>query len=386
MWTQTLKLTAMSLKSLGARLGTSSIIVVGIGGVVAVLVGLLAMATGFRAALTGTGHADRAVVLRTGARDEITSWLTMDEAAIIGDLEGVRQASPELFVVTDLVTRDSGRPGVAIARGVTGSAFALRPGLTIVDGRRFRPGHDEVIAGVDAAAIYSGLGLGGTVRVRDHVWTVVGHFRGAGAEDSEIWMDLPSAQAAFRRSGAVNSVRIRLADPRAAGPVARRIESDRRLHAVLVPEPVFYGRQSRQRTRLIESFAFLVAGIMAVGALIAAHSTMHAAIDQRAVEIATLRALGFGNLPIVASVLLEGLLLALVGGMLGTLAVYVLYDGHSATTMDTRSLSSVAFEFLVTPRLVAGGVGCALLLGLLGGLAPAVAAVRAPIAGALRGE
>lgn len=382
---QTLKLTVLSLASLGARLGTSSIIVVGIGGVVAVLVGLLAMANGFRAALEDTGRPDRALVLRTGANDEISSWLTTDEAAIISQLDGVETASPELYVVTDLVTRSTGRPGVAIARGVSDTAFALRPELTMVDGHRFRPGRDELIAGVDAAATYAGLALGESVRVRDHVWKVVGHFRGAGAQDSEVWIDLPGAQAAFRRTGAVNSVRLRLDGPEAAGPLARRIEADPRLQANLIPETRFYRLQSRQRSQLIESFAYLVAGIMAVGAIIAAYSTMHTAVGMRTVEIATFRALGFRSLPVVASLLLEALALALVGGLLGGALVYLLYDGHGATTMDNASLSSVAFEFAVTPRLVAAGMGCALLLGLLGGLVPALAAARAGIAQALRG-
>ncbi len=383
---QILRLTAASLESLGGRLGTSSIIVVGIGGVVAVLVGLLAMAHGFQAALEDTGRPDRALVMRLGARDEIGSWLTMDEAAIIGQLEGVAEASPELFVVTDLVTRSTGRPGVAIARGVTSAAFALRPELAMVEGRRFRPGRDELVAGVDAAAIYAGLGLGDRVRVRDHVWTVVGHFRGAGAEDSEVWMDLPGAQAAFRRNGAVNTVRVRLARTDAADALARRIEADPRLPAALVPEQRFYRRQSQQRAELIESFAYLVAGIMAVGAVIAAYATMHTAVTMRSVEIATLRALGFGALAVAASVILEALLLALLGGLLGGVAVYLAYDGHSASTLNPDALSSVSFEFTVTPLLVAAGLAGALLLGLLGAIPAAAGAVRAGIAAALRGE
>ncbi|MGE0621681.1 MAG: ABC transporter permease [Pseudomonadales bacterium] len=380
---QAFELTVMSLKSLARRLGTASLIVVGIGGVVAVLVALLAMSQGFRAALVETGHADRALVLRTGADDEITSWMTMDELAIVSELPGVMLASGELFVVADLTTRDTGKPGVAIARGLSPAGFELRPELRIVHGRNLESGRNEIIAGVDAAATYAGLEIGDTVNVRNHVWTVVGHFDGAGAQNSEIWMDLALAQGAFRRGGSVSSIRLQV-DAGNPEAVAAAIESDPRLTAELVPEREFYRRQSRERSQLIESFAYLVSAIMAVGAVIAAYSTMHAAVRARAVEIATLRALGFSPPSVVMSVLLEAMLLAALGGLLGGGIVYLLYDGYTASTLNA-SLSQVAFEFSVTPALVGAGLAGALVLGLLGGLMPALAAVRIGIADALRG-
>ncbi|MGD8831857.1 MAG: ABC transporter permease [Pseudomonadales bacterium] len=381
---QVAKLTAVSLKSLRNRLGTSSLIVVGIGGVVAVLVALLAMAQGFRAALADTGRPDRAIVLRTGAADEVSSWLTSDEVAIISELPGVTLASGELFVVADLVTRKTGRPGVAIARGLTPAGFALRPELEIVRGRNLEPGHDELIAGVDAVAAYQGLEIGDKVNVRNHVWTVVGHFRGVGAQDSEVWVDLPVAQAAFRREGAVCSVRLLLDDETASADAAREIRNDPRLTAELIPEPAFYRAQSEGRARLIESFAYLVSVIMAVGAFIAAYSTMHAAVSIRKVEIATLRALGFGSGPIVISVLIEAMLLALLGGLIGGGLVYLLYDGYAASTLSSSSLSQVAFRFAVTPGLIGVGLAGALILGLLGGIVPALGAARTGVVEGLR--
>lgn len=382
---QSLKLTMMSLASLGERLGTSSLIVVGIGGVVAVLVALLAMSQGFQAALVETGRPDRALVLRTGAADEITSWMTMDELAVVSELPGVTIASGELFVVADLPTRATGKPGVAIARGLSPDGFALRPELTIVRGRNLQAGRNEIIAGVDAVAAYTGLELGDEVNVRNHVWTVVGHFDGAGAQNSEVWMDLAVAQGAFRRDGSVSSIRLGVADPAELAPLAAGIERDPRLTAGLVTEQAFYRQQSRERAALIESFAWLVSTIMAVGAVIAAYSTMHAAVRARAVEIATLRALGFGSGPVVASVLLEGMVLAALGGLLGGGLVYLLYDGYAASTLNAGSLSQIAFEFAVTPALVLTGLAGALVLGLLGGLMPALGAVRTGIAEALRG-
>jgi putative ABC transport system permease protein len=199
-------------------------------------------------------------------------------------------------------------------------------------------------------------------------------------------MDLPGGQAAFRRSGAVSSVRVRVRAPRAADAVAGHIAADPRLQATLMPETQFYQERSRERTRLIEAFAYLVTGIMAAGAIIAAYSTMHAAVSVRAVEIATLRALGFRSAPIVASVLLEAWLLSVFGGLLGGGLVYALYDGYATSTLDDTSLSQVAFEFAVTPELVASGLTWAMLLGLAGGLIPAVGAARAGIAQALKGE
>jgi len=381
---QSLELTLMGLRSLPDRLGTSSLIVVGIGGVVAVLVALLAMSQGFRAALVETGHPDRALVLRTGAADEITSWWTTDEVAIASELPGVSLASGELYVVADLPTRTTGKPGVAIARGLSQAGFALRPELRIVQGRRFEAGRDEIIAGVDAVAAYAGLEIGDEVNVRNHVWTVVGHFDGVGAQDSEVWLDLSLAQAAFRREGAVSSIRLAVAEPAALTAVAAEIDRDPRLIGELVAEREFYRQQSRARVQLIESFAFLVSTIMAVGAVIAAYSTMHAAVRARTVEIATLRALGFQSAPVVASVLLEAMLLAAVGGLLGGGLVYLLYDGYQASTLNAGSLSQIAFQFAVTPTLVLTGLAGALLLGLLGSLAPAIAAVRSGVAEALR--
>lgn len=385
MSSRTLKLTATSLKGLPNRLGTSSIIVVGIGGVVAVLVGLMAMSAGFRAALEDTGRADRALIVRAAAADEIASWLTNDELAIISELPGVEAASGELFVVADLIVRSTGKPGVAIIRGVPPAAFDIRPELEIVAGRKFEPGRNEVIVGVGAHAAYAGLDIGDGVNLRNHEWTVVGHFRGVGAQDSEIWADRPGAQAAFRREGAVSSIRVELESADAAGAVGRLISDDPRLNAQLIPEPEFYREQSRDRAQLIESFAFLVAGIMGVGSVIAAYSTMYSAVSGRSVEIATLRALGFGSFPVVASVLLEAGMLSLIGGMLGGGLVYWLYDGYAASTLNDSSLSQVAFEFAVTPELVVAGLVLALSLGLLGGLVPAVMAVRAGIADAIRG-
>ena len=379
MFQQALSITAMNLRSVLSRKGTSSIIVVGIGGVVAVLVGLLAMSEGIRAALKDTSHPDRFLVMRAGTQDEITGWLSAAEVNVLKGVDGIRTVSGELVVVVDLATRDTGKPGVAVARGVEASAFELRPGLKLVAGRFFRPGKNELLVGVNASGTFAGLTVGSRISFRNKLWEVVGHFDAEGqAHDSEVWMDLPIAQAAFRRDGVVSTVRALLDTDGDAAAVAHRIRQEPRLRADLVSERDFYAQQSQARTGMVESFAYVIAAIMGLGAVIAAINTMYSSVSTRSVEIGTLRSLGFSNVPVVVSVMVEALLLALVGGVLGSAVVYLLYDGLTSSTLNVGSMSQVGFEFAVTPRLLLVGLSSALLLGAIGGLLPALRAARCP--------
>jgi putative ABC transport system permease protein len=254
-----------------------------------------------------------------------------------------------------------------------------------VAGRRFEPGRNEMIAGIDAVAEYEGLAIGSRVALRDSTWTVVGHFDGAGsAYGSEIWMDLAQARGTFRRQGGASTARVRLDRAELLPVIRERIREDPRFELDLIPETEWYAEQSRARAELIEAFAYLVAGIMAFGAIVAALNTMYSAVSARTVEIATLRALGFGNTPIVTSVLIEALLLALVGSLLGGAVVYLAFDGYATSTLNTEAYSQVAFEFAVTPELLLLGTCWSLALGFIGGLLPAVRAARLPILAALR--
>ena len=248
------------------------------------------------------------------------------------------------------------------------------------------PGHNEMIAGTAAVQQYTGLEIGDEVELRGSTWMVVGHFEGGGAAyASEIWMDLSLTQATFRRAGTVSSIRVQLEHPGAAADVRDRLRADPRLELDLTTEFDFYAAQSRTRAELIESFAYLVATIMAMGSIVAALNTMYSAVSTRTIEIATLRALGFGGLPIVVSVITEALLLAFAGSVLGGALVYVLFDGYAASTLNAEAYSQVAFEFAVTPDLLLLGVSWALILSLIGGLFPAIRAARLPIVAALRG-
>ncbi|MYE12605.1 MAG: ABC transporter permease [Gammaproteobacteria bacterium] len=385
MFRQTINITTMNLRSVLSRKGSSSIIVVGIAGVVAVVVGLLAMSEGIRSALRETSHPDRVLVMRTGTQDEITGWLSAAEVNVLKGVDGIGTVSGELVVVVDLVTRETGKPGVAVARGVEASAFELRPDWKVVAGRPFQPGKNELLAGVNASDTYAGLDVGSQVNVRDALWEVVGHFDAGGrAHDSEVWMDLPIAQAAFRRDGVVSTARAMLDVGSDAALVGERIRQEPRLRADLVFERDFYARQSEAKTGMVETFAYLIGAIMGLGAVIASVNTMYSSVSTRSVEIGTLRALGFSNVPVVVSVMVEAVLLALAGGLLGGAVVYVLYDGLVSSTLNVGSMSQVAFEFAVTPRLLLIGLGSALSLGAIGGLLPALRAARLPVVAALR--
>ena len=385
MFRQTFNITAMNLRNILSRKGSSSIIVVGVAGVVAVVVALLSMSEGIKSALTDASHPDRVVVMRTGTQDEVTGWLSGAEVNVLKGIDGIGTVSGELVVVVDLVTTQTGKPGVAVARGVGASAFEVRPDLKVVAGRPFQPGKNELLVGVSASDTYAGLSLGSTVGFRNQTWDVVGYFDAGGkAHDSEVWMDLPIAQAVFRRDGVVSTARALLDSGSDAALARERIRQEPRLRADVVGEQDFYAQQSRAKTSMVESFAYLIGAIMALGAAIAAINTMYASVSTRSVEIGTLRSLGFSNVPVVVSVMAEAMLLAVVGGLLGGAVVYLLYDGFASSTLNVGSLSQVAFEFSVTPRLLLVGLTSALLLGTVGGLLPALRAARMPVIAALR--
>ncbi len=387
MFGQILEITLMNLRNLPSRLGSSSVIVVGIGGVVGVLIAILAMGAGFKSTLDRGGEPDRAIVLRGGSTSELSSGISMDGRTVIPTMPGVLLSSPELYVVADVPKRATGSDANLIVRGVAQAAFELRDEVKIVEGRNFEPGKAELIAGRGAHTEFAGIDVGNTVRLRQAELTVVGIFEADGsAYESELWMDLIVAQSSFRVEGFASSLRLRVDSPGRIDELARRIEDDPRLDLTVQSEQAFFASQSEDLTATIEMFGTAVATIMAIGAVFAALNTMYTAVVTRTVEIATLRALGFGGLPVVVSVMIESLALALLGGVLGAGVAYLVFDGFTASTLNNVSFSQVAFDFAVTPELIQSGMTWALLLGLIGGLFPAVRAARLPITTALRGE
>ncbi|MBS7458233.1 ABC transporter permease [Coralloluteibacterium stylophorae] len=382
------EITAMNLRNVPQRWGTSMVIVVGIAGVVGVLVSILAMGEGFRATLAGGAAADRAIVLREGASTELTSGLTREQADLIAAGAGVAAgadgrplASPELNVIADL-PRD-GTTANAAMRGVTAAAFAVRPEVRIVEGRMFEAGPRELIVGRGAAAQFDDLGVGTEIRLRDSTWTVVGMFEaGGGAHESELWGDADTLQSAFRRGG-YNSVTVQLESPEAIDAFREALAADPRLTLKIQSLADFYREQSKGLSMLINGVGYFVAVIMAVGAVFGALNTMYAAIGTRQREIATLRAIGFGGLPVVVSVMAEALLLALLGGVAGGALAWAIFNGYSVSTLGA-GFSQVAFDFRVTPALLVNGLVWALLIGIVGGLVPALRAARLPVTTALR--
>lgn len=387
MFGQVAAITMMNLRNVPARYGISSVIVVGIAGVVAVLVSLFSMAAGFRAVLLDTAHADRAIVMRAGTTNEMNGNITPDQRAVIAAMEGVEQASGELYVVAAIEKLGTDVTANVVVRGVETASFDIRDEVVITNGRLFETGKAEIIVGQSAVGQFANLDLGDALAVRGQSWTVVGHFASAGkVYESEIWADLAIVQAAFRRGPTTSNMRLQLSSADAIAPLNERLDADPRFDLVVRSEAEHYADQSESQARLIEGFGTVVALIMAIGAIFAALNTMYSAVSARTVEIATLRALGFGNLPVVVSVLIEALFLALIGGVLGGVLVWLAFDGYSASTLNNASFSQVAFEFSVTPALLTTGLTLALVLGFVGGLLPALRAARMPVTVALRGE
>ena len=390
---QILEITLISLSTIPQRLGSALVIVVGIAGVAGVLVSVLAMGEGFRHTLASTGRPTRVIMLRAGSDAEMSSGIGRDQATLLGSLPGIARdgagrplVSAELFVMVDLPRHGQTDPNNVPVRGVQPAAFAIRDEIGIVEGRRFQRGVREVIVGRKAAREFAGLAVGSRIAFRDSDWTVVGTFESGGdVHESEIWADAEVAMSAFRRAG-FQSVTATLADPSAAGLDALKasIARDRRLSINVLREPEYYAKQASILSRLIGVLGYSVATFMAIGATFGALNCMYSAIASRQTEIATLRAIGFGGAPVVVSVMIEALALALVGGVLGGTLAYIYCDGASLSTLNFNTFSQVAFDFRVTAGLLAQGLVWALLIGAAGGLLPAIRAARLPVTVALR--
>ena len=388
---QLVAITAMNLRNLPARLGTSLVAVVGIGGVVAVLVSLLSMGEGFRAALDLSGRDDVALILRGGSSDELSSSFDREQVNVIFAAPGIMRddrgpvASREFYTIVDLPMRSTGTAANVPFRGVTGRAVDVREGFRIVAGRMFEPGKDEVIVGRGAFAQFGNVDLGREVTWGSHVWRVVGVFEAGGSiSESEVWTDLTVLQGVYRRGNSVQVVRALLTSPAAITTVKRALEDDPRVNVSVRSEREFYADQSRILVTLIRYVGTTIAILMGIGAVFAALNTMYSAVSSRTREIATLRALGFGSAPVVASVLLEAAVLGLLGGIVGGALVYFGLNGYQASTLNWASFSQITFAFTVTPRLLVTGLVYSLALGLFGGLLPGLRAARLPVTVGLR--
>lgn len=390
MFRQVCSITLLNLRQIPSRLGASFVVFAGMAGVVAVTVALLAMARGFEATLAGTAHADRVLILRAGSTLELNGSIPRGDASIVEHLPGIARdargplIAGETFVTMSLPRRAGTDDGMVPFRGVSPRSFDVRPELTIVRGRNLELGKNELIAGTGAAAEFAGLDVGDTVSVKGASWEVVGHFRTGGAQDSELWADVDSVNPAWGRGSTFSTLYAQLDSADAFDTLQDALASDRRLSTGLWRETDYYAAQSRNTHRLMSIIAVLVTVVTSAGAVFAALNTMYAAVSTRTVEIATLRALGFDRLPIVVSVIAESLALALAGALAGAALAYAAFNGYEASTLG-GTYTQVAFSFDVSSSILALGLGIAFLLGLIGGLAPAVRAATQPIIAGLRG-
>ena len=388
---QTASVTKFGLLTIPQRKGTVAATIFGIAGVVTVLVGVLSIGQGFRRAMTVSGSPDTALVLRGGADSEMVSGLSRADTRLIGDAPGVGRsgggplASSELFVIINLPKRSTLTDANVPLRGVEAPAFKVRDNVKITQGRMFEWGRNEVIVGTGAAHVFAGLDTGSSIQVGRYDWKVVGVFSaGGGIAESEIWTDAKVLQAAYNRGDSFQSVYAKLNSPDAFQAFKDSLTTNPQLNVKVLRQSEYYADQSTSVTRLVTTLGFFIASLMAIGAVFGALNTMYSAVATRTREIATLRALGFGSGPVVASVMLESLLLALVGGMVGSALAYFCFDGFRTATLNWQSFSQVTFSFDVTPQLLGRGIAWAAIIGLIGGLFPAIRATRMPIAAALR--
>jgi putative ABC transport system permease protein len=381
-----------NLSSLRVRWTSSVVAVLGIAGTVGVFVAMLSMAKGFKTTLVSSGSPRNAIVLRGGATSEMMSGIGLDQVRVVEDAPGVARdsagsplVSPEVVVIAPFPMKSTGTDASVQVRGVSPKALQVRDNTKMIAGRFFEPGLNELVAGSNAARIYSGFSLGNKVKFGGGEWTVVGIFdSGGSAFDGEIWCDANVLDAVYKRPPNVfQSVTARLQSPEAFAKFKDSLTSDPRVTFQIDRERDYYDKQSRSVTTLITILGSMVAFIMGIGAVLGALNTMYSAVAERAREVATMRALGFGAGSVVASFVFESLCIALIGGAVGCLVVLPL-NGLTTGTMNWQTFSHMAFAFRITPDLLVAGIIFALLMGLIGGVPPAVRAARARIAVALR--
>jgi putative ABC transport system permease protein len=387
---QAWSLTAVGIATLPQRLSSSSVIVLGIAGVVGVLVALLAMAAGFQEILRATGTDDTVIVMRKGSRTELNSVVDHETAQIVSEAPQIRRnargapmASPEIVVVASLPERGSGLDANVEIRGLSAYAWALHPGVRITAGRAFRSGMHELIAGTRAHHQFRNVDVGGTLSLNGQAWVIVGLFESSDAHASELWGDTDSIAATYRRGDSTSSVNLQLTAAGAYDPFKAFIANDPRLKVDAQTTREYYSDQSASLTGTIRTLGTAVGAIMAVGALFGALNSMYAAVAGRTREIATLRALGFPSLPVIVSVLIEAMVLAAAGGVLGGLLARLIFNGYTTSTLGAN-FSQVVFTFSVAPALLWTGLRWALAIGLVGGLFPALHAARLSVTQGLR--
>ncbi|HUS24789.1 MAG TPA: ABC transporter permease [Candidatus Binatia bacterium] len=383
-----------NLKAVPQRWGASLVVVLGMAGVVGVMVALLAMADGFRETFRAAGRPDRAIVMASEQDNGMASSITREQLPIVLDLPGFRRDAEgkplvvaQKFMSSELSERKTGTLVGAVLRGVSGQVWKVFPEIRIVEGRAFTPGRREALVGRAAQKEFEGLELGAEAALANGKWAIVGVFEAPGTIfESELIGDVEMVFPGYSITGQYSSAVGVLESEGALAQLQAAIKGNPQLKNAAMRETDYYTAVSNNLGGPMVAFGYAVAAIMALGALFAATNTMYAAVKTRSREIATLRALGFGGLPVVCSVLLESLVLCVAGALLGGAAAYLAFNGYTISTVGNGdNLQQMVFGFRVTPALLGQGAAAALLVGLLGGLLPAVRAARLPVAEALRG-
>jgi putative ABC transport system permease protein len=388
---QTIAVTGVNLRTIPQRLGSSGVAIVGFAGVVIVFVSVLSIAAGFTAAMRGSGSPTRAIVMRSGADSEMTSGISGPHADVIKQAPGMRRegqtplASAELFVIIDLPKKSTNTPANVPMRGIEPATLQVRSEVSLLEGRLFQFGTNEIVVGRGASGQFAGLTVGNAFKAGQDTWKVVGVFEAdGGVAETELWCDARVLQGAYRRGNTYQTVLARLESADSFDAFRDWLTSNPQLNVQVRRETEYYAQQSRALSGLIQGVGFGIALLMGIGAVFGAILTMYTSVSTRSREIATLRALGFNATSVVVSVLAEAMALGAIGGAIGGLAAYAAFNGYQTSTMNFQTFSQVAFAFRVTPQLLGLGLIYALLMGLAGGLLPAIRAARLPIPSALR--
>lgn len=388
---QIVAVTWLNLRNLPQRVGSSVVAVVGVAAVVLVFAAVLSMAKGFERTMISAGSDDTAIILRSGSTSELNSGLSNEQTLIVAESPGVLKdgdtaiMSAELYVVVDVRKKSNDSDATVPFRGVQIGAFDVRKNVSLISGRMFEPGKNEIIVGRSAQQEFAGLDTGSSIRFGQTEWSIVGAFEAGGSvSESELWTDVRVLQGAYRRGNSFQSVRVKLQSEVALDELQAALEADPRINPDVMSEKEYYSGQAEPLSQFIKIIGYPLTILMAIGAVFGALNSMYSSVSVRGKEIATLRALGFGPLSILVSTMIESTILALVGGVLGGAIAYLAFNGFQVSTLNGASFSQVVFDFAVTPELLIDGLKAALIIGAFGGLSPAIRAARLPVAQALR--
>ena len=383
---QILAVTLLTLQSVPQRLGSSLVIVVGMAAVVAVVISVLSMSSGFLESVNKTGRADRAIVTNSGAVTESLSSLPREAIRVIVDAPGVTRGgdgkavvSADIFAYQPVTKKSDGLLIYATIHGIGPEAFLLLPQIKLLSGRMFKPGLREMIVGEMMQSQLDGLKVGSNISLPDGDWSVVGSFESDGDQhESELLGDAETLMSSFRRTS-FNSATVMLDSPAAFDTFKDALTTNPAVSVDVTRESVYFAKLSKPLNNFLTLVAFVVGGIMGLGAIFGALNTMYSAISVRTTEIATLRAIGFGAAAVVVSVFAEALVLTLVGAALGACLAWASFSGIVVVS------DYYIYTLVVKPSLIALGIVWAVLTGVVGGLFPAIRAASLPVATALRG-